>query len=587
MNLFRTVLSIGLGLALCACAAQRQEPRANRIVGLTAIGATPSGAYLAARHAQQARDHARAADLYARALVFAPDDPELLRRTFNAMASEGRIDEAASLAERLQRQQITIQMATLVSAVHAAKNGDLFRAEAELARLPESGFNNFISPLLQAWMKSARGDIPAALKALKTMEETRGFEAFANLHAGLILDLADDKPAAAERYGKVLAGAGSFIRAVQAVASFHARNGQPDRARDIYLAFETTNPDIGLGRIAMAELSSSIKAERIVDTPHDGMAEALFDLASLLHQQNVDEVALVLVRLSLYLRPDFEIAKLLVADILENSGQGELAVAIYESLPPNSLFNWSARLRAAAILDNLGRIDEAVARLDAMAGEQPKSIDALVTMGDLLRSKERFAEAVTAYDRAVARIGRLERRHWSILYARGITLERTKQWERAESDFLKALEFNPEQPHLLNYLGYSWVERGVHLEQALKLIEKAVKLRPDDGYIIDSMGWVLYMMGSYDGAVSHLERAAELRSQDPVINDHLGDAYWMVGRQLEARFQWRRALSLKPEPDLIKTIESKLERGLPEQKSVRGNHQETTTAPTPTAGQGI
>jgi tetratricopeptide (TPR) repeat protein len=584
----RIAITLGLGLALTACAAlSGPAQRAEKTIDPTVLGSTPSGAYLSARHAQNTRDNTRAADLYARALAFSPDNPELLRRSFSSMASEGRIDEAAALAMRMKKEQINIQMATLVLAVHAAKNNRYSQAEAELATLPDSGFNNFISPLLQAWSKAARGDTAAALKALKPMEETRGFEAFSNLHSALILDLAGDNAAAGERYNTVIAGAGTFIRAVQAVASFYARNGQVDRARDIYRNFEATNPESGLGRVGMAELASGIKPERVINNPHEGMAEALFDLASLLHQQNLDEVALVLDRLALYLQPEFDIAELLVADIMENNGQGEKAVAIYETLPATSPFGWPARLRAAAVLDDLGRTDEAVARLDVMANDQPKRVDALVTMGDILRSRERFGEAVGAYDRAFERITKLDKRHWGLLYARGISLERTKQWERAESDFVKALEFNPDQPYLLNYLGYSWVERGVHLDQALKLIEKAVKLRPEDGYIVDSMGWVLYMLGSYDGAVTNLERAAELKPQDPVINDHLGDAYWQVGRQMEARFQWRRALSLKPEPDLSRSIEEKLARGLTDQKAVRGSAQGTTSAPVANNGQGI
>ena len=591
----RTTFALGLAFALTACAASAPSPRADAdadkadaTVQAAAMGTTPAGAYLAARHAQMAHDNTRAADLYARALAFAPDNPELLRRTFSSMASEGRIDEAAALAERMKENDINIQMATLVIAVHAAKNGQYSRAEAELATLPDSGFNNFITPLLQAWAKAARGDTAAALQALKPMEETRGFGAFSNLHAALILDLAGDNAAAAERYGKVMAGAGTFIRAVQAVGSFYARNGQADRAREIYRGFEAANPESGLGRVGMAELSSGVKTERMVKNPQEGMAEALFDLASLLHQQNLDEVALVLGRLALYLQPNFDIAELLIADVMENSGRGEKAVAIYESLPQDSPFDWPARLRAAAVLDDLGRTDQAVARLDAMAKEQPKRIDALVTMGDILRSRERFAEAVKAYDRAFGRITKLDKRHWALLYARGISLERTKLWQRAEADFVKALEFNPDQPYLLNYLGYSWVERGVHLDQALKLIEKAVKLRPEDGYIVDSMGWVLYMLGSYEGAVSNLERAAELKPQDPVINDHLGDAYWQVGRQMEARFQWRRALSLKPEEELSRSIEAKLARGLSGQRpAARSNGQETTRAPNVNTGQGI
>ncbi len=585
MLVYRIAIILGLGLALTACAANGPE---RRVSGQERpVGVTPSGAYLAARHAQVERDNARAAELYARALAFSPENPELLRRTFGLMASEGRIPEAATLAERLKEQQINIQMATLVVAVHAAKGSQYARAEAELATLPDSGFNNFIAPLLIAWSKAARGDTAAAIQVLKPMEETRGFEAFAHLHAAVIPDPADDKVAAAARYQKVLqTSGGGFVRAVQAIASFYARNGQKARAQEIYQSLEADNPESGLGRVGMAEIAG-VPAERLIDNAQEGMAEALFDLASLLHQQNLDEVGLVLARLALYLQPDLDIAELLVADIMENAGQGERAVAIYEGLPEGSPFNWPARLRAATVLDDLGRTDDAIARLSAMGEEQPKRTDALVAMGDILRVRERFAEAVGAYDKALARVSRLDKRHWAVLYARGISLERTKQWERAEADFLKALEFNPDQPYVLNYLGYSWVERGLHLDQALQLIEKAVKLRPEDGYIVDSMGWVLYMLGQFDGAVSNLERAAELRPQDPVINDHLGDAYWRVGRQMEARFQWRRALSLKPEAELSRSIEAKLSRGLSDGRAPRGNAQDTTAAPNANAGQGI
>jgi tetratricopeptide (TPR) repeat protein len=551
------------------------------------LGNTPAGAYLAARHAQLERDNARAADLYARALAFTPDDPELLRRAFSAMASEGRIDEAAMLAERLKSAQMNIQIANLVLAVHAAKAGQYRRAEQELVSLPDSGFNNFISPLLIAWSRAGLGDTAGALAALTPMEQTRGFDSFADLHAALILDLAGDESAAASRYAKALVANSGFIRAVQAVASFYARNGQEARARDLYQAFETAHPESGIGRVGASELSSGVKAERVVSNANEGMAEALFNLSSLLHQQNLDEVALVLGRLALYLKPDFDIAELLIADIMESTGQSERAVAIYESLPKNSSFNWPARLRAAAILDDLGRTDEAIAHLQAMSQEQPTRVEPLVAMGDILRNRERFAEAVSAYDRALARVPKIDQRHWGVLYARGISLERTKQWQRAEADFLKALEFNPDQPYVLNYLGYSWVERGEHLDRALQLIEKAVKLRPEDGYIVDSMGWVLYMLGQYDGAVTNLERAAELRPQDPVINDHLGDAYWRVGRHMEARFQWRRALSLKPEPELSRVINGKLARGLSEQPPARGSARDTTAPPSATAGRGI
>ena len=199
-----------------------------------------------------------------------------------------------------------------------------------------------------------------------------------------------------------------------------------------------------------------------------------------------------------------------------------------------------------------------------MVQEESARADVLVNLGDILRSKKRFGESVKAYDRAISRIGAMEKRHWTLLYSRGIALERSKQWGRAEKDFLAALELNPDQPYVLNYLGYSWVDQGIKLDRARTMIERAVELRPNDGYIVDSLGWALFRIREFPGAVRHLERAVELRPQDPTINDHLGDSYWRVGRRVEARFQWRRALSLDPDPDQSARIREKVKSGLEE-----------------------
>ena len=237
-------------------------------------------------------------------------------------------------------------------------------------------------------------------------------------------------------------------------------------------------------------------------------------------------------------------------------------------------FASTANLTVAHALNRLERTDEAIDLLTEMstnAGDDPGPD---IALGDILRRHERWDEAVAAYDRAFERIGTPEQRHWQLFYTRGIVLERSKQWDRAEADFLQALEFEPDQPLVLNYLGYSWVEQGRNLERALEMIKTAVAKRPHDGYITDSLGWVYYRLGRYDEAVPELERAVELRPEDPVINDHLGDAYWKVGRRLEATFQWNRALGLDPEPDLLEIIERKLKDGLVEEA---GTVTKTTT----------
>ena len=272
--------------------------------------------------------------------------------------------------------------------------------------------------------------------------------------------------------------------------------------------------------------------------------------------------ALLYARLALYLRPGFDVADLLLGEILDGLNQPGRAIAAYEAVPASSPLRWSAELRVATDLDDLGRTDEAIARLNRMASERTDRADALIALGDILRGRGRWSEAVDAYDRALSRVDVRNRRLWRPLYARGISLERSKHWKRAEKDFLAALDLVPDQPFVLNYLGYSWVDQGLNLKKAQEMIKKAVKLRPKDGYIVDSLGWVYYRLGNYADAVREMERATELRPEDPVINDHLGDAYWRVGRKTEARFQWLRALGLKPTADNEAMIRKKLKAGL-------------------------
>jgi len=215
------------------------------------------------------------------------------------------------------------------------------------------------------------------------------------------------------------------------------------------------------------------------------------------------------------------------------------------------------------VLDRIGETDKAAGELRDMALDRPERSDALIALAEIYRSKERYTEAAAAYDQAVGRIPNLEQRHWSLLYARGMSLERSDQWDRAEADFLHALELEPDQPLVLNYLGYSWVEKGHNLNKAREMIESAVAQRPNDGYIVDSLGWVLYRLGEYKTALRHLERAVELRPGDSVIIDHFGDALWRVERYEEAQFQWLRALSFGSDDDLAAAIREKLNGRVP------------------------
>jgi len=566
---------LGAGLAACAApgAAPRQPPAS--IAAEPDLGVSnPYGNYLAGRHAQQERDYAAAADFYTRALNQDPGNSELLGRTFLLDLSQGKVADASMLALRVKRADASSGMVELVRIVDAAGAGDFATAEKLSASLSPNGADRFIGPMLSAWARAGMGHYPGALAALQPFDQIPGIAPLKDLHVALIADLAGQTDTADRAYASVLkANPHLSWRLVDLVGNFFERTGRNEDARRLYEHFAAQEQDGDLVAPALARLASGQKAApppRVADqmtaprvaSAADGMAEALFDLASVLDHGDTQDLALIYARLVLHLHPGHVLAQILVGDVLANEHRPEEALAIDRAIDPASPFRWAARLRAVANLQTLGRNDEAIAELKAMSAERPEKEQPYFLLGDLLRGEDHFAEAATAYDQAVARLGASDPQQWAIFYSRGIALERSNQWPRAEADLLKALELQPDQPLVLNYLGYSWVDKGVHLDKALNMIRRAVELKPNDGYIVDSLGWAYFRLGKYVQATQNLEQAAELRPEDPTINDHLGDAYWRTGRVLEARYQWRRALQFGPDADEIKTIEGKLSQGL-------------------------
>ncbi len=529
----------------------------------TPVATSSRGSYLAGLHAERMGAAGEAADFLLYVLEQDPGNVDLLHRTFVLLVGEGREEEALELAHRLVVHMPDAPLANLALVIDDVKDGRLGDAEARLRALPKKGLNRLFAPLLLSWVLAGEGSTDAALAVLVPLAERSGLAILRELHAALINDLGGRREAAEEHLLSVRdSGQVISLRLVDALGSLYERTDRPDEARALYDQYLAENPDTMLLEQAFARLDSGEPAQPLVRSAAEGMAEALFNLATTLQQQNVGRAALTYARMALALRPDFAVCRALVAEILDGLGRGDAAVAMYESIERGSPFSWLARMRVAINLDAKGKTEGALKRLKAMAAERPERSDALVTMGDILRSHERFEEAVDDYTRAIERIESFEERHWSLLYARGIALERSDQWERAETDFLRALELRPEQPYVLNYLGYSWVDKGMNLDKAQRMLERAVELRPSDGYIVDSLGWVLFRLGLFEESVAELERAVELEPQDATINDHLGDAYWAVGRRAEARFQWRRVLSLEPDSELVPGIEAKLERGL-------------------------
>jgi len=477
--------------------------------------------------------------------------------------SVGHFDRALALAPKELKLDPGDAIAQLVLLSDRLKAGDAAGALKYAAALPSDGVHRFIAPFALAWTRVAAGDLAGADTALQGLDKFNGFQPLKIFQLALLYDFAKQTEKAQQYYEKALAGSEQLNwRLTDAASNFDLRHGRAEEAKALYQKFSQQNAGSELASAALTARSTGA-TQPTIRSPADGLAEAMFDLASVLNQAETIDLSLLYARFALNLRPQFGLAQLLLADVLSAQNKPEESLTVLSEIKPNSLYYPSARLRSAINLDTLDRTDEAIAQLKTMAAEQPQSVATEVQLGDILRNKKRFAEAVTAYDDAIRRaasVGMPER--WSLFYDRGVALERSGQWERAEQDLKHALELKPEQPLVLNYLGYSWIDRGENLDEGLKMIEKAVELRPDDGYIVDSLGWAHYRMGDYAGAVEQLEKAVELVPQDPTINDHLGDAYWQSGRLSEARYQWQRALQFGPQENEIKPIEEKLQSGL-------------------------
>ena len=559
------ILSLAAGIVLLpAAGGQAEDAGAPSTSPAKATGRTLElGSYLAGHHAFRIRDFGAAARYLGEAIAAEPGGRQLLLRALIAKLASGEAESARDHARRLLALEPDASLAKLSLAVGDFKAGRFEAAKARLATIGGRGPNAFTVPLLSAWAEAALGRYDAARAALPGDGGNVAFAPFHSLHGAFILDLAGRPNEAKELYLEAAKQARRpTVRLVQAIGSFYRRFGDAAEAERRYTAFVAGESGSPLIERALGDLRAGKAATPIVANGTEGAAEALLDSAMMGLRARSIEMALVYGRLALDLRPDFPSARVLVGQILESVARDEEAVEVYGSVNRASPLSWSARLSRAAGLARLGRDEEAVELLRRMADERAERTDALTRLGDIFRNLKRFAESVEAYDAAIARIGSVEQRHWRLLFSRGIALERSKKWPRAEKDFLAALELSPDEPYLLNYLGYSWVDQGIKLKDARRMIERAVELEPQSGAIVDSLGWALYRIGDYDGAVEQLERAAELEPLDPTVNDHLGDAYWRVGRRNEAMFQWRRALNLDPEPDQVPIIESKIARGL-------------------------
>ncbi len=533
-------------------------------VAQTGAAANLSGAYLAATQADMRDDYVEAADYYIQALMLDPENLALIQSAVIMEVAKGDIEAASSLAARLEEAMPENQAAVLVLLADALAQED-FEAAGRLVEARGAEINPLLRGLASGWIAVGEQNFAASRERFDAMGGTDALAIYGQYHKALALAFAGDF-ASAEA---IMAGKGDGPlhvdrNALAAHAQILAQIGREAEAigmLDDVLA--SGFPDAALTRLRDQLAAGEEIAFTQVRSARQGAAEAFLTLANALVSGESERLALVHAQLAVHIFPELVEADLLSADIFEAEEQFALAEQALAGIPADSPWYVSAEIRRANVMRLADDAEGGVEVLSELTLNHPDSVEAFSSLGDALRNAERFKEAAEAYSKGIALVREPQPPHWALYYSRGISHERSGEWNAAETDFQTALKLQPDQPLVLNYLGYSMVEMQEDLDEALAMIEKAVAARPDDGYITDSLGWVLYRLDRNEEAVPHMLRAVELTPDDPVINDHLGDVLWKVGRHREAEFQWRRALSFGPAPDLdMDRVRRKIEIGL-------------------------
>lgn len=529
------------------------------------------GSYMAARYAKNRNDTSVAARYYYNALQFDPNNMRLMLPAVSMLASDGNWDEAVPLARRVIVKRKSNRVANLIVGLYEAKNGEFLAAGRHFKAASANPIGKLTGTLARSWARLARGNGISGIKLLSSLRKADGGRFHFNYHTGLIADLAGRPKTAGAAFKRVLKQEPGSLRVALAYARHAAHWGDTALARRIlkgYMKRANTDGRLLAGTL-LREIDANKKVALLVTTPRDGLAEVFYGLGEALIGVGAVSDGMVYLQMALYMKPDLDFALEALANVYESTGKNERALATYDLISNESPLQSSIAIRKADNYNRLDRIEEALEILKAQAAREPKSLRPVAALGDILRSRKRYAEAIDYYDKVIELIPNAEAKHWSFFFSRGTCYERIKNWPMAEADLKKALGLSPNRAEVLNYLGYSWVDQMLNLKEGMRLIEKAVRLKPGDGYIVDSLGWAHYRLKNYHKAVEFLNRAVELRPEDPTLNDHLGDALWRTGRQLEARYQWEQALSLKPEEAEEKNIRKKLLFGLPPRKQAQ------------------
>ncbi len=513
-----------------------------------------AGSYLAGYFAQANHDWDNANKFINNLLnvKIAPDN--ILQRSMILSMGSGNAKDAINIAHKIKEQNPEISNAIIEIFLIAEtfKNGDYKGAENILNSMPNDGTTKFIAPFIKSWLSAAQGRLDISGLKANTMQLYHGI---------LISDFLNNHKEIEKIIDKSLKIDNINIDEIEQIADLYGHVGLKEKALDLYKTVLKELPEYDgvKNKIENLEKGKTKPIFKKIKTANQGMAKAFHDISTILNNEKNDESARVFANIALYLNPDISSAKLLLADINVSHKQYEEAISHYNSIPQGDEEYMNAQYKIVDIYEDTMRHDKALSLLESL----PQNVDTLIKIGDMHRAEGNFGLSLKSYDNAIEKLGGVVTKdYWHLHYVRGIAYEQLDNWKQAEKELKAALEFQPDHPYVLNYLGYAWADKGINLQKSLEMIKKAVNLRPNDGYITDSLGWVMYRFKDYENAVPVLEQASLLLPYDPTVNDHLGDAYWKVGRKLEAKFQWRRAINHSKDSAQIEEIKNKLISGI-------------------------
>ncbi len=568
-TIFKTVSAAAISLLMTVPVVAQDKPAAGTFDASSVDSF--AGAMLAARTAEADRDLDTAIDLYRTALNFERDNADIKQRLMILLFSNGNFDEGVALASGLNGDPNIESQARLALGIESIRQREYKNAQNHLNYQGVSDLERLLNGLLQSWAYFGDNQGDKAQATIDGLEGPEWYEIFKRFHSGALQDALGNKDEARRHYTSVItdqnmAGTApdTYIRAVMALAGLEARLGNKQKALDAVATGTSFAPGYAPLRALRDRIEADNAPKASIRTSSQGGAAVLYTIGSALNRSGAEDIVSLYLNFAHALDPKNAATLIMLGSLAESMGQPEQAIEIYKSVPEDSVVHRVSELQLGLNLADLGRLEEAKVHLKNLIDQDPTDMRSYIAYGSVLSEAKAYREMADNYDVAVKALGLIpDRSHWNIYYQRGIAYERLKEWEKAEPNFKRALELFPNQPQVMNYLGYSWVDMNIHLDEGVDLIREAVRLRPNDGYIVDSLGWAYYRLGQYDDAVDELERAVEIRPGDPTINDHLGDAYWRAGRQIEARFQWERALIMEPELTQIPVIKDKIAKGLP------------------------